>query len=88
MDVSRHFSYYAFDGGSGAPRWKHEASIVPGSTVNDDVQPHLLYPKLLPITQGCDLLLAHSVVYVRDTVIQDTAVILSGAKALHVKICT
>lgn len=27
VDVSRHFSYYAFDGGSGALRWKHEASL-------------------------------------------------------------
>ncbi|KAK9916603.1 hypothetical protein WJX75_004756 [Coccomyxa subellipsoidea] len=26
VDVSRHFSYYAFDGGSGAPRWKHEGA--------------------------------------------------------------
>ncbi|BDA41145.1 hypothetical protein COCOBI_01-8000 [Coccomyxa sp. Obi] len=26
VDVSRHFSYYAFDGGSGALRWKHEGA--------------------------------------------------------------
>lgn len=25
-DVSRHFSYYAFEGASGVPRWHHEGS--------------------------------------------------------------
>ena len=24
VDLSRHFSYYAFEGQSGIPRWKHE----------------------------------------------------------------
>ena len=24
VDLSRHFSYYAFEGQSGTPRWKHE----------------------------------------------------------------
>ncbi|EIE27009.1 hypothetical protein COCSUDRAFT_83568 [Coccomyxa subellipsoidea C-169] len=27
VDISRHFSYYAFDGGFGALRWKHEANF-------------------------------------------------------------
>jgi hypothetical protein len=28
VDTSRHFSYYAFDGGSGALRWKHEVGVA------------------------------------------------------------
>lgn len=28
VDVSKHFSYYAMDGGTGESRWKHEVRIV------------------------------------------------------------
>lgn len=28
IDISRHFSYYAWEGGSGELRWKHEVLIV------------------------------------------------------------
>ena len=27
VDLSRHFSYYAFEGQSGIPRWKHEVYL-------------------------------------------------------------
>ena len=29
MDVSRHFSYYAWEGGAGSLRWKHEVRQNP-----------------------------------------------------------
>ena len=28
VDISKHFSYYAMDGGTGESRWKHEVRIV------------------------------------------------------------
>ncbi len=28
VDLSRHFSYYAFEGGSGGHRWTHEVIVV------------------------------------------------------------
>ena len=39
VDLSRHFSYYAFEGQSGALRWKHEVwiSIVQPSTADSYV---------------------------------------------------
>ena len=32
VDISKHFSYYALEGGSGQPRWKHEVCLAPQSS--------------------------------------------------------
>ena len=34
VDLSRHFSYYAFEGQSGIPRWKHEVWPVTTCALN------------------------------------------------------